>query len=147
LVLGGILTAFRQKGFLPRNTRKSLEDAFCKAANLSLLNENPTELEGDVVSLALAQAMPAISNRAKRQILHDVSARETLRDIDPPGDSEGEDGIGLIRRKALVDVIVKSMYYSSEGFQSGYFLSKIDNDVMEVDGKLSWPVRYSFVCN
>ncbi|RPA87815.1 hypothetical protein BJ508DRAFT_372057, partial [Ascobolus immersus RN42] len=111
LVLGGILTAYRQKGFLPRNTRRSLEDAFVKAANLSLGEENLGELEGDVVSLALAQALPAISNRAKKGILHD----------------------------ALVEVIVKSMFYSSEGFQQGYFLSKIDNDVMEVDGKLSWP--------
>lgn len=38
-------------------------------------------------------------------------------------------------------MVVRSIYYSAEGFQSGYFLSKIDNDVVKHDGKLAWPSK------
>jgi hypothetical protein len=34
------------------------------------------------------------------------------------------------------------MYYSREGFQSGYFLSTIDHDIMTIEGKIVWPVGF-----
>lgn len=111
LVVGGILTAFKQKGFLPRNTKRSLEDAFVKAANISLENLKAQQLERDSVSMILSRVMLGLSGRAKSLLNHD----------------------------ALVEVLTRSIYTSSEGFESGYFLSKIDLDVMLIGNLLTWP--------
>lgn len=47
----------------------------------------------------------------------------------------------LIDYDALLPVVLRSIFYSSEGFQSGYFLSKIENDVVLKDGLLVWPSK------
>ncbi|KAF8455413.1 hypothetical protein BGX38DRAFT_1168767 [Terfezia claveryi] len=132
LLLGGVLSAIRDgrdgqggKGksgtggvaggvggggnayLIPRVTRRSLEDAFCRAVNLR------KDLESDVLSLILSHSINHLSPRAKMLIDYD----------------------------ALLLVVVRSIFYSSEGFQSGYFLSKIENDVVMKDGLLSWPAK------
>ena len=152
LLLGGVLSAIRDgwdgqggKGksgaggvaggvggggnayLIPRVTRRSLEDAFCRAVNLSVesgsaaatapgggISAKPGKgLESDVLSLILSHSINHLSPRAT-----------TLIDYD-----------------ALLPVVVRSIFYSSEGFQSGYFLSKIENDVVMRDGLLSWPAK------
>ncbi|RPB18486.1 hypothetical protein L211DRAFT_854086 [Terfezia boudieri ATCC MYA-4762] len=151
LLLGGVLSAIRDgrdgqggKGksgtggvaggvggggnayLIPRVTRRSLEDAFCRAVNLSVEsgstaatapgggNSKPgKDLESDVLSLILSHSINHLSPRAKMLIDYD----------------------------ALLLVVIRSIFYSSEGFQSGYFLSKIENDVVMRDGLLSWPAK------
>ncbi|CAZ85376.1 unnamed protein product [Tuber melanosporum] len=102
LLLGGVLSADQERSQLPRVTRTSLEQAFCRAVNLSVESNARHELEADVLSLQkrLSTTM-----------------------------------------QALLPVIVKSMYNSREGFQSGYFLSTIDHDIMTIEGKLVWPSK------
>ncbi|TGZ83164.1 hypothetical protein EX30DRAFT_329197 [Ascodesmis nigricans] len=116
LLLGAILSADHERSHLPRATRNSLEDAFCRAVNLSLsanISHRDDGLEADVLSMVLSHAISSLSRRAKAQLnYHD-----------------------------LLPFVVKSIYYSKEGFQSGYFLPTIDHDIVEVDGKLSWPSR------
>ncbi|PWW79554.1 hypothetical protein C7212DRAFT_356384 [Tuber magnatum] len=113
LLLGGVLSADQERSQLPRVTRTSLEQAFCRAVNLSVESNARHELEADVLSLVLSHAIQCLSRRAKEAIHYD----------------------------ALLPVIVKSMYNSREGFQSGYFLSTIDHDIMTIEGKLVWPSK------
>lgn len=42
---------------------------------------------------------------------------------------------------ALLPAIIRSIYFSREGFQSGYFLPTIDHDIVSMDGKLAWPSK------
>lgn len=42
---------------------------------------------------------------------------------------------------ALLPAVIKSIYFSREGFQSGYFLPTIDHDIVTMDGKLAWPSK------
>ncbi|KAL7271475.1 hypothetical protein RUND412_005759 [Rhizina undulata] len=113
LLLGGVLSADQERAHLPRVTRTSLEDAFCKAVNLSLETNEKHDLEADVLSLILSHSIQCLSERAKQ----------------------------LINYHALLPVVIKSIYLSREGFQSGYFLSTIDHDIMNIEGKLSWPSK------
>lgn len=115
-MLGGILSADHERSHLPRQTRASLEDAFIRAVNLSLTANLDRKLEGleaDVLSLVLSHSITALSGRAKAQLNY----------------------------HELLPFLIKSIYYSQEGFQSGYFLPSIDHDIVEVNGKLSWPSR------
>jgi len=108
---------------IPRVTRTSLEDAFCRAVNLSVESGSAAaapvtgkpakDLESDVLSLILSHSINHLSPRAKLLIDYD----------------------------ALLPTVVRSIFYSSEGFQSGYFLSKIENDVVMRNGLLSWPAK------
>jgi hypothetical protein len=43
--------------------------------------------------------------------------------------------------EAMLPAVIRSIYFSREGFQSGYFLPAIDHDIVEVNGRLSWPSR------
>ena len=65
------------------------------------------------MSLVLSHAMQSLSHKAKSQINYD----------------------------ALLPAIIKSIYFSREGFQSGYFLPTIDHDIVVTDGKLVWPSK------
>ncbi|KAH8153063.1 uncharacterized protein LAJ45_02650 [Morchella importuna] len=88
-------------------------EAFCRAVNLSVETNETNELEADTLSLILSHAMQSLSRKAKEVINYD----------------------------ALLPVVIKSIYYSREGFQSGYFLSTIDHDIMNIEGKLAWPSK------
>ncbi|KAF8475974.1 hypothetical protein BDZ91DRAFT_648834 [Kalaharituber pfeilii] len=103
LLLGGV-GGGGNSYLIPRVTRRSLEDAFCRAVNLSL--------EG---------------GRSKGEFLGGVEFPTDLMVM------VMHDG------QALLPAVVRSIYYSSEGFQSGYFLSKIENDVVVKDGVMAWP--------
>lgn len=46
-----------------------------------------------------------------------------------------------INYDALLPAIIKSIYFSHEGFQSGYFLAAIDHDMVLTDWKLTWPSK------
>jgi len=91
LLLGGVLSADQERSQLPRVTRTSLEQAFCRAVNLSVesnarhgnssvlsreFRANPwrLELEADVLSLVLSHAVQCLSRRAKEAIHYDVSS-------------------------------------------------------------------------
>ncbi|KAI5779714.1 hypothetical protein EDC01DRAFT_669525 [Geopyxis carbonaria] len=115
LLLGAVLSADQERSHLPRITRGSLEDAFCRAVNMSLSrNVNRDDgLEADVLSLVLSHAMESLSRRAKAQLNYN----------------------------ALLPFIIQSIYYSQEGFQSGYFLPSIDHDIVDIGGKLAWPSK------
>jgi hypothetical protein len=71
------------------------------------------DLESDVLSLVLSHAMNSLSSKAKAQINYD----------------------------ALLPAIIKCIYFSKEGFQSGYFLPTIDHDIVVTDDKLAWPSK------
>lgn len=47
----------------------------------------------------------------------------------------------LTRLQALLPVLTSAVFSSTEGFQSGYFLSGIDEDVVQRGGnKFTWSV-------
>ena len=77
-----------------------------------LLTISP-DLEADVLSLVLSHAIGSISYKAKEYLNYD----------------------------ALLPAVIKSIYFSREGFQSGYFLPTIDHDIVTMDGKLAWPSK------
>ncbi|KAF8245069.1 hypothetical protein K440DRAFT_663059 [Wilcoxina mikolae CBS 423.85] len=116
LLLGAVLCANQDTSHLPLLTRKSVEAAFCRAANLSLLANTDNvsdDFEADVVNLVLAHTMQSLSHKTKSQINYD----------------------------ALMPAVVKSIYFSREGFQSGYFLPTIDHDMVITNCKLAWPSK------
>ncbi|KAA8908351.1 hypothetical protein FN846DRAFT_945599 [Sphaerosporella brunnea] len=116
LLLGAVLSADQERSHLPRLTRKSVEEAYVRAVNLSLVQasgDGYEDLEADVLSLVLSHAIGCLSRKAKAQINYD----------------------------ALLPAVVKSIYFSKEGFQSGYFLPTIDHDIVVTDGKLAWPSK------
>ncbi|KAF8535295.1 hypothetical protein BDD12DRAFT_856080 [Trichophaea hybrida] len=116
LLLGAVLCANQDTSHLSLLTRKSVEAAFCRAANLSLLANSDNvsdDFESDVVNVVLAHTMQNLSHKAKSQINYD----------------------------ALLPTVVKSIYFSRDGFQSGYFLPIIDHDMVVTNCKLAWPCK------
>lgn len=47
LLLGAVLSADQERAHLPRITRKSVEEAFCRAVNLSLVDNNEKVFNGE----------------------------------------------------------------------------------------------------
>jgi hypothetical protein len=66
-----------------------------------------------VLSLVLSHAIQGLSYRARSELNYD----------------------------ALLPAVINSIFFSQEGFQSGYFLPAIDHDIVEMHGKLAWPSK------
>jgi hypothetical protein len=97
--------------------RKLVESALVRATNLALVEvreRNEVDgLGGQTITLALNHAFGCLAHVERAQIDYDL----------------------------LLPVLIGTAYYSSEGFQSAYFLGGLDLDVQVAQsGKLDWSV-------
>lgn len=118
-MIGGLLLGFegQDRGGLSNSLRRALEGALVKAANLALeeLREGP-ELGMHCIALILNHSFELLSDFERRQIDYN----------------------------ALLPVLIRSAYFSSEGLESGYFLGTIDADIVQVAGKrFDWSANAS----
>jgi hypothetical protein len=100
--------------------RKLVESALVRATNLALVEvreRNEVDgLGGQTITLALNHAFGCLADVERAQIDYDL----------------------------LLPVLIGTAYYSSEGFQSAYFLGGLDLDVQTAQsGKLDWSVSSS----
>ena len=117
LVLGGILTGFEahNRQGLSFKTKEFLEEAVVTATNLSLqdIHVEP-DLGAFTIILVLSHCF------------------DILRPIE-------REGLDIDR---LLPLLLKCLFFSQEGLQSGYFLSKIDSDIaQDSSNKFTWPER------
>lgn len=119
LVIGGLLLGFESHGKrgLPESLLKTLEGALVKAANLTLQEAgNGPELGEHCLALVLNHSFELLSDFERGQLNYNV----------------------------LLPLLVKSLYFSTEGLESGYFLGIIDTDVIQAaDKKFSWSAKSS----
>ena len=119
LVIGGLLLGFESHGKqgLSPSLRRALEGALVKATNFALQEvRNGPELGEHCLALVLNHSFELLSDFERGQI--DYSA--------------------------LLPLLIKSLYFSTGGLESGYFLGIIDADVVQVaDRKFSWSAKSS----
>jgi hypothetical protein len=117
LVLAGTLAGFESNGQLglPPALRRTLEAAVVKAANMALRDPGSTnELARGAICLALGRTHDLLSHFEKGQIDYE----------------------------SLLPIMVQEIFFSREGLHRGYFLSKMDNDVIQAGGnKFRWSSR------
>lgn len=117
MVLGGLLVGFegQHSEGLPRSLRRTLEDALARATNLALVEaRNGDELGAHCITLVLNHTFALLSDANRAKLDYD----------------------------GLLPILIGTAYFSSEGFQSAYFLGSIDMHVRVVDGqKLNWPLN------
>ncbi|KAI9826352.1 MAG: hypothetical protein M1832_000269 [Thelocarpon impressellum] len=117
LVIGGVLLGFEGEGrdALPHGLRNVLESALITAANLALDEVHGRgSLDAHCIALVLNLTFPLLSETAR----------------------------GTINYDALLPVLMDSVFFSNEGFQSGYFLAAIDADIVQQAGKkFTWPAK------
>jgi hypothetical protein len=96
--------------------RKRVESAFVRATNLALAEVRERSeadgLRGQTIILALNHSFEFLSHFERAQIDYDL----------------------------LLPVLVGTVYFSTEGFQSAYFLGGLDLDIIMRNDKLDWPV-------
>lgn len=123
IVLGGLLIgigSLEEQGmdlYWASSMRKLVEGALVRATNLALVEvreRNEVDgLGGQTITLALNHAFGCLADVERSQIDYDL----------------------------LLPVLIGTAYYSSEGFQSAYFLGGLDLDVQVAQsGKLDWSV-------
>lgn len=100
--------------------RKLIQGALVRATNLALVEVRERHevdgLGGQTITLALNHAFGCLAEVERAQIDYDM----------------------------LLPVLIGTAYYSSEGFQSAYFLGGLDLDVQVMQsGKLEWSVSLS----
>ena len=114
LVLGGILTGFEAhyRQGLSLKAKEYLEEAVVTATNLSLQDAHvEPDLGAFTTILVLGHCFDMLS----------------------PTEKEGLD------MGRLLPLLMKSLFFSQEGLQSGYFLSKIDSDIVQdSSNKFTW---------
>ncbi|KAK5160211.1 hypothetical protein LTR04_004765 [Oleoguttula sp. CCFEE 6159] len=114
LVLGGLLIGLDSSDYegVYKGLRRTLEEALVKAANLALEGiKTGDELGGYCIALVLNHSFGLLSDSERVQLDYD----------------------------RLLPVLIGSAFFSSEGFQSAYFLGVVDQDVAQVlDGKFGW---------
>jgi hypothetical protein len=119
LVIGGLLLGFesQDRQGLPESLRKALEGALVKATNLTLQQAgNGPEL---------AEHCPALVLNHSFELLSDFER-------------------GQLNYSTLMPLLIRSLCFSREGLESGYFLGTIDADVIQVaDKKFSWSAKSS----
>jgi hypothetical protein len=127
IVLGGLLIGIgnlEEQGmelYWISSTRKLVEGALVRATNLALVEvreRNEVDgLGGQTITLALNHAFGCLADVERAQIDYDL----------------------------LLPVLIGTAFYSSEGFQSAYFLGGLDLDVQSTQsGKLDWSVSLEF---
>jgi hypothetical protein len=123
IVLGGLLIgigSLEEQGmelYWVSSMRKLVEGALVRATNMALVEvreRNEVDgLGGQTITLALNHAFGCLADVERVQIDYDL----------------------------LLPVLIGTAYYSSEGFQSAYFLGGLDLDVQVMQsGKLDWSV-------
>lgn len=126
VVLGGLLIgigSLSEQGmdlYWTSATRKRVEAALVRATNLALVEvreRSETDgLGGQTITLVLNHAFGCIADAERVQVDHDL----------------------------LLPVLIGTAYYSSEGFQSAYFLGGLDLDVhVAQSGKRDWSVGHN----
>lgn len=114
ILLGGLLVGFEQQDQqgLPGSLRRTLEGALVQATNLALIEaRHGDELAGQTICLVLNHSFPLLSDADRAKLDYDH----------------------------LLPVLIGTSYFSSEGFQSAYFLGSIAVDTKEAAGGiLSW---------
>ncbi|TKX25453.1 hypothetical protein C1H76_2101 [Elsinoe australis] len=113
LVLGGILVGLGldDDDFATAAVRTMVQEAFIKAANLSLHDRNEDELGRQAVVLSMNHAFPYLSDFERARIDYD--------ELLPP--------------------LMHSLLHSQEGLRSGYFLQVIDTEVRQASGtQFNW---------
>lgn len=118
-MIGGLLIGFEGQGRhgLSNSLRRALEGALVKATNLALQEmSGDQDLEAHSIALVLNYTFELLSDFER----------------------------GQLNYNALMPLLIRSAYFTSEGFESGYFLSTIDADVIQVaDSKFSWSANSS----
>lgn len=119
LVIGGLLLGFEShdRRGLPESLRKALERALVKATNLTLQDAgNEPELREHCLALILNHSFELLSDFERGQLNYNT----------------------------LMPLLIRSLYFSTEGLESGYFLGTMDADIIQVaDKKFSWPAKSS----
>lgn len=119
LVIGGLLLGFESHGRqgLSESLRKALEGALVKATNLTLQEAgNGPELGEHCLALVLNHSFELLSDFER----------------------------GQLNYNALLPLLIRSLYFSTEGLESGYFLGTIDTDIIQVaDKKFGWSAKSS----
>lgn len=126
VVLGGLLIgigSLEEQGmdlYWASAMRKLVEGALVRATNLALVEvreRNEADgLGGQTITLVLNHAFGCLADVERAQIEYDL----------------------------LLPVLIGTTYYSTEGFQSAYFLGGLDLDVqITQSGKLEWSVSCS----
>lgn len=120
LVVGGLLIGLQanaEEREISSRLKATLEEALVQATNLALQEVRDGDpLGGPCVALVLNHAFVVLSD-----------AERTRLDYD-----------------ALLPVLVGTAFFSSEGFESAYFLGALDIDVAQVpEKKFNWPKKSS----
>ncbi|KAF1917297.1 hypothetical protein BDU57DRAFT_586058 [Ampelomyces quisqualis] len=126
VVLGGLLIgigSLEEQGmqlYWASSMKRLVQGALVRATNLALVEvreRNEVDgLGGQTITLALNHAFGCLAHVERAQIDYDL----------------------------LLPVLIGTAYYSSEGFQSAYFLGGLDLDVHATQtGKLDWSTRSS----
>ncbi|KAK3711245.1 hypothetical protein LTR37_009839 [Vermiconidia calcicola] len=117
LVLGGLLLGFGppEKEGLSRSMRSTLETALVTAANLALAElVGEDDLGSHSITLVLNHCFPSLADHERAQLDFDI----------------------------LLPVLMRSVFHSTEGLRSAYFLGAIDFDVhANSRNQLQWPER------
>lgn len=144
MALGGLLIGFeaRAEESLSKSMRMTLEGALLQAANLALVEAREgDELGAHCVALVLNHSFGLLRDTERARLDYNVSSirHPTVVRV-------------LICVQRLLPVLVGTAFFSSEGFQSGYFLGAVDLDTVTSPGKkLNWPaspldVQHLHVC-
>lgn len=125
IVLGGLLLgvgSLEQQGldlYWASGMRKRVEGALVTATNLALVEVRERHeadgLGGHTITLVLNHAFGCLSAVERGQVDYDL----------------------------LLPVLIGTAFFSSEGFQSAYFLGGLDLDVVTRGEKLDWPVGHT----
>ncbi|KAF2214153.1 hypothetical protein CERZMDRAFT_38534 [Cercospora zeae-maydis SCOH1-5] len=115
LAIAGLLLGFGNPdhGNISNNMRHKLESALVTAANLALEETlDDDEVGCGSITLVLNHCFPILSNFERSKLDYDL----------------------------LLPVLMKTIFHSSEGLQSSYFLGALDRDILVTEnGKLRWP--------
>ncbi|KAF2112599.1 hypothetical protein BDV96DRAFT_648851 [Lophiotrema nucula] len=125
VILGGLLIAIgslEEQGYdlyWASAVRRKVEGALVRATNLALVEVRERGeidgLGGQTIALVLNHSFGCIPDSERVQIDYDL----------------------------LLPVLIGTAYFSTEGFQSAYFLGGLDLDVRVQGKKLDWPARSS----
>ena len=118
-VLAGLLIGFDGRGrqSISRALRQKLGDAIVLAANMALEDSEITvDVAGSSVVVLLGNVFDVLSDAAKLSLKHDL----------------------------LLPILYRAPLLTREGLYSGYFLSTIDADIVQVDAKkFDWSAKSS----
>ncbi len=120
--LAGLLIGFEGRGdhTVPRSLRHTLEASTVKAANLALEEgEAANELVANSIAMMLSHVFDFLSDREKPNLNHNL----------------------------LLPVLYRASFFSKDGLHLGYFLSSMDEDVLQNPGmKFDWsPMSGTYV--